>query len=68
MPDYLTPKEMAERYRGAVTVETLANWRSAGSGPAFLKIGGKVLYDRADVESWEASRRQASGDQPAEKR
>lgn len=68
MTEYLTPRDMVERYKGAITPKTLSNWRSIGTGPAFLRIGGKVLYDRADVESWEASRRQASGDQPNETR
>ena len=68
MTDYLTPADLVARYKGAISKETLANWRCAGTGPAYLKIGGKVLYTRSDVESWENSRRQASGDQPEETR
>lgn len=39
---YLTPKDMAERM--GVTVKTLANQRSAGTGPKFVKVGGAVRY------------------------
>jgi hypothetical protein len=34
---YLTAEEVAERYRGAVSVGTLRNWRAMRVGPAFLK-------------------------------
>lgn len=55
-PNYLTPLEMVERYRGQVTIRTLANWRSNKEGPKFTKIGGRVLYALRDVQSWELSR------------
>lgn len=54
MPDsLLTPAELSARYRGTISVRTLANWRSAGVGPAFVKIGGRVLYRMAAVMEWE---------------
>ncbi|MDE0458410.1 MAG: hypothetical protein OXI15_14040 [Chromatiales bacterium] len=31
---------------------TLAHMRSEGRGPAFLKIGGKVLYRGSDLNDW----------------
>lgn len=39
---YLTPAAMAERM--GVSVKTLANLRSAKSGPKFVKVGGAVRY------------------------
>ena len=39
---YLTPQQMSERM--GVSVKTLANQRSAGSGPKFVKVGGAVRY------------------------
>jgi len=30
-----------------------ANLRSAGTGPAYLKLGGRVLYRLTDVEDYE---------------
>ena len=33
--------------------QTLANWRSAGRGPRFIKIGDRsVRYRRTDIEKW----------------
>lgn len=31
---------------------TLAKWRWNGSGPAFCKLGNRVVYKRADLEAW----------------
>jgi hypothetical protein len=41
-------------------VPTLRRWRWAGKGPAFLKIGGAVRYDRADLHGFVASARRTS--------
>ncbi len=35
-----------------VSERTLANWRWAGIGPPFLKIGSAVRYDPEAVERW----------------
>ena len=31
---------------------TLAHMRSEGRGPAFLKVGGRVLYRGRDLNAW----------------
>jgi predicted DNA-binding transcriptional regulator AlpA len=31
---------------------TLANWRCAGKGPPFLRVGRHVRYRRGDVDTW----------------
>ena len=31
---------------------TLAAWRSTARGPAFIKLGSKVGYDRQDIDAW----------------
>ena len=51
--DYLTPKELVERWRNSVNIRTLANWRSSGQGPKFVKIGGRVVYRARHVEEYE---------------
>jgi hypothetical protein len=51
--EYLTPPALAARWSGAISTGTLANWRSQGKGPAFQKIGGRVLYLETDVAAWE---------------
>jgi len=51
---FLTPEELVARYRGEVTSGTLRNWRCAGRGPPFIKVGRAVLYPLEDLETWEA--------------
>lgn len=50
---FLTPQQLAERWGGAITVETLNNWRHLGRGCPFKKIGGRVVYQLEDVERFE---------------
>ncbi|MNK29169.1 hypothetical protein D3C87_475590 [compost metagenome] len=52
---YLRPNDLNERWGGAVTTGTLANWRSQGNGPAFVKFGTRVLYPLDEVERWEVA-------------
>lgn len=54
--EYLTPAELVARYKSAITIRTLANWRSTGDGPRYTKIGGKVLYPVEAVIEWERNR------------
>lgn len=62
----MTPAELSRRYADAISTRTLANWRSNGTGPAFVKVGGKVLYSLAAVVEWEGSRqRRGKHAQPA---
>ena len=50
---YLTADEVAERYRGEVSVGTLRNWRAMRVGPAFVKIGKAVLYPIVALDAWD---------------
>ena len=44
-------------------VATLRRWRWSGRGPRFLKLGGAVRYELADIEAFkEASRRASTSD------
>jgi len=54
--EFLTPAEVASRYQGKITIRTLANWRSSGTGPPFVKIGGRILYKIEMVLEWEHRR------------
>lgn len=45
------PQWLAERY--GTSVDVLANWRSQGKGPAYVKLGRKVMYRESDVLAWE---------------
>src|SRR5262245_54848109 len=55
----MDPKAAGE-YLG-VAVQTLARWRVEGkNGPPFLKFGGLVRYDRADLDLWINAQRRRS--------
>ncbi|WP_103761360.1 MULTISPECIES: helix-turn-helix transcriptional regulator [Roseovarius] len=57
IPSHLTQHDLAFRWR--VSRRTLERWRAQGRGPDWLKICGRVLYRRSDVEAFEeAGRRQ----------
>lgn len=47
------PNEAAE-YIGS-TASTLAKYRMYGAGPAFVKIGRRVVYRVEDLDAWLAS-------------
>lgn len=57
---YLTPSDLVARYKGKVSLRTLANWRSTGISPPYTKVNGRVLYPLDALEDWEA-RRTVSG-------
>jgi hypothetical protein len=59
---YLTEKEAADTLR--LAVGTLQNKRVAGTGPAFHKFGGRVLYSRQDLDAWANTRRRLSTSDP----
>ncbi|GID98565.1 DNA-binding protein [Amorphoplanes digitatis] len=48
---HLTPAHLALRW--SVTAGHLANQRSAGIGPTYLKLGGRILYRLIDIEAYE---------------
>ena len=35
--------------------EKLAQWRHKGNGPAYYKLGRKIIYRGADLNSWAES-------------
>jgi Helix-turn-helix domain len=37
---------------------TLRYWRCAGIGPAYVKLGGRIKYDLADVEAYVRANKQ----------
>lgn len=49
--EFLTPPELAQRWN--LHLVTLATWRSQKRGPAFVKIGTRVLYPLDKVVEYE---------------
>jgi hypothetical protein len=61
MPELMSQEEVAALFD--VTVPVLANWRCAGKGPKFVKLGGRVKYRKSDVvEFIDASVRRSTCD------
>jgi hypothetical protein len=52
---HLTQLDLARRWR--LSTRTLERWRWLGQGPAYLKLGGTIVYRLEDVELYEASHR-----------
>lgn len=52
-PEFVTEEELSLRLR--VGRKALQIWRRTGKGPAFAKLGGRVLYRASDVDAWIAA-------------
>lgn len=51
---FITARELAAML--GVSEGTLANWRTDGGGPQFVRVGRAIRYRAADVEQWIADR------------
>ena len=60
---HLNQNELAARW--GISARSLERWRWAGLGPAFLKLGGRVVYRQADIEAYEAENLRGSTSQGA---
>jgi predicted DNA-binding transcriptional regulator AlpA len=63
MSDLLFGEEVAEITR--IPLATLRFYRHAGKGPKSFRLGNRVVYKRADVESWIESRYAAEAERSA---
>jgi hypothetical protein len=57
-PQLLRPAEASAYLR--VAERTLANWRTKGEGPRFLKLGGRVFYSTEELDRWKQARTYSS--------
>jgi predicted DNA-binding transcriptional regulator AlpA len=55
-PDYLGSTMDAAGYAG-VSTRTLIRWRSLGLGPAYIKLGRHIRYQKQDLDAWLARHR-----------
>ena len=60
--EYLTTEEVAKLY--PLNVNTLRKDRINGKGPAFSKVGDRVVYSQSAIKKYLDSRRQRTHDQP----
>lgn len=49
----------AANYLG-ISVRTLEKWAVVGGGPPYYRLGGRVVYDIADLDTYLAERRRTS--------
>jgi DNA-binding transcriptional MerR regulator len=49
---HFSQRDLARRL--GISPRTLEGWRWRGTGPRFVKAGGRVLYRLEDVEAFEA--------------
>lgn len=45
-----------------VSRAALRQWRAAGQGPAYLRVGRAIRYRPSDVDAWLQRSRQPAGD------
>ena len=51
---HLNQIDLANRWK--ISPRTLERWRWAGQGPAFVKLGGRVVYQLEAIEAYERGR------------
>ena len=56
--NYLTTHQAARML--GLSAKTLARYRVSGDGPVFHRFRRRILYLRADVVAWAATRRRVS--------
>ena len=56
--DLMKQDEVARRLR--VNRRTLSRWRSAGTGPEYLRVGNAVRYESRSLEDWLGGRKARS--------
>ena len=49
-----TEAELAKYWQ--MSERTLQKWRSLGTGPVYIKIGGKVRYTKKAIRTYESNR------------
>lgn len=52
---YLDQGALAQRWN--LSARTLEKWRTRGTGPAYIKIGGRIRYLLDDILAYEDERR-----------
>jgi predicted DNA-binding transcriptional regulator AlpA len=55
-PNRYLSERQASVYLG-ISDKTLQRHRINGTGPQFIKCGGRVLYDRNDCDAWMSSQK-----------
>lgn len=57
MVQHLNQTELSRRWR--LSPRTLERWRLQGTGPQYLKVGGRIVYRLAYIDAFEVERLQS---------
>lgn len=57
--DLLTIQGVADLL--GVSRQTIYNWMESGTSPPFLRVGGRTLFQRGEVETWKKRKRWTGG-------
>ncbi len=52
---HLNQEQLARRW--SLSPRTLERWRSTGTGPTYLRLGGRIAYRLEDIEAFETAGR-----------
>ena len=63
MPELLNTTEAAQRLR--LNLQTLNRWRRQGTGPAYLRVGKKVMYQADQITAWLIAQGETPGEPEA---
>jgi predicted DNA-binding transcriptional regulator AlpA len=63
MSELLNTVEAAHRLR--LNPQTLNRWRRQGTGPAYVRVGKKVMYLEEQITTWLAAHREIPGEPEA---
>lgn len=61
LSEKMTTQELATELKR--TPETLIRWRRQRTGPGYLRVQGRILYDRKVVEQWLEAKSVQAGQQ-----
>jgi predicted DNA-binding transcriptional regulator AlpA len=59
LPPRLLPTRDAARFLG-VSMRTLEKHRGYGTGPRYIKLGGRIVYAVEDLQTWAQAGRRTS--------
>jgi predicted DNA-binding transcriptional regulator AlpA len=66
LSDYVSKEQLAQELRR--TTRTLDRWLLHGNGPAYVRLGRRVLFRKGSIEEWLLGQEQGAPAQGAHRR
>ncbi len=64
LPERLTQSDLAAHWR--ISPRTLERWRINGTGPAWIRLAGRVIYRLSDIAAYEQTHTMGAGREAGE--